>query len=116
MDDPSAVYDWLDLWGTALAGKTLGTDLLQRKPTLPTIRLLAAQLEEKQRTLIETLDSGAASVEMRRHLDQSDASAYSLHCARGFVTEALRDLHQVPPSAARSCLEGIAKLCISRAA
>lgn len=108
------VDDWLDLWGTAQVGKTLGTDLLQRKPTLPLIRLLATRTDAERTALIDLLDDATQHAQVRRLLDASDAAAYSLDRAGRLIQSAINDLHQLPQSPARHCLEGIAQLCISR--
>jgi octaprenyl-diphosphate synthase len=98
------VDDWLDLWGTAQVGKTLGTDLLQRKPTLPLIRLLATCAADERSSVIAMLDDAARHAEVRRLLDESDAAAYSLDRAGRLVKSAISDLHQLPQSPARSRL------------
>ena len=108
------VDDWLDLWGTAQVGKTLGTDLLQCKPTLPLIRLLATRSGNERTVLISMLDDADQHAEVRRLLDESDAAAYSLDRAGQLIQSAINDLHQLAQSPARHCLEGIAQLCISR--
>ena len=108
------VDDWLDVWGTAEVGKTLGTDFFQRKPTLPTIRLLATRSASERTALIAMLDDSAQHAEVRRLLDGSDAAAYSLERAGRLIKSALKDLYQLPQSPARICLEGISQLCISR--
>ncbi|MDX1928988.1 MAG: polyprenyl synthetase family protein [Pirellulaceae bacterium] len=110
------VDDWLDLWGTEQVGKTLGTDLLQRKPTLPLIRLLATRAPSERAALIAMLDDAAQHASVRQLLDASDAANYSLDRARQLINSALNDLRQLPLSPARQCLEGIAQLCISRTA
>jgi octaprenyl-diphosphate synthase len=110
------VDDWLDLWGTSQVGKTLGTDLLQRKPTLPLIRLLAKHSSSERSELTAKLDDAVHHAEVRQLLDASDAAAYSLDRARRLISSAIDDLHQLPHSPARHCLEGIAELCISRTA
>ncbi len=43
--------DWLDVWGTAAIGKPLGNDIANRKPTLPTLRLLATTAPEARARL-----------------------------------------------------------------
>jgi octaprenyl-diphosphate synthase len=110
------VDDWLDLWGTAQVGKTLGTDLLQRKPTLPVIRLLATRTASERPALISMLEDAAERAEVRRLLDDSDAAAYCIDRAGRLIKSAINDLHQLTQNPARHCLEGIAQLCISRTA
>ncbi len=108
------VDDWLDLWGTEQVGKTLGTDLLQRKPTLPLIRLLETCSASERTALIAVLDGDAQHAEVRQLLNESDAAAYSLERAGRLIKSAVNDLRQLPQTPARDCLEGIAQLCISR--
>ncbi len=110
------VDDWLDVWGTEQVGKTLGTDLLQRKPTLPVIRLLSKSLGLNRSALVEMLESGAHSGVVLERLAESDASAYTLRRAGRLIESALQDLRTLPPSEARDCLESIAQLCVKRAA
>ncbi len=110
------VDDWLDLWGTEQVGKTLGTDLLQRKPTLPLIRLLSTSSTNERTTLTAMLKDTTQHAAVRRLLDESDAAAYCLDRAGRLIKSAINDLHQLPHSLARHCLEGIAQLCISRTA
>lgn len=110
------VDDWLDVWGTEKVGKTLGTDLLQRKPTLPIIRLLELQSAAERSALLDMLNSGSQNEEVLRRVNASDASAYTLRRANGLIRSALRDLRTLPASPARDCLESIAHLCVQRAA
>ncbi len=111
------VDDWLDVWGTDQVGKTLGTDLDQRKPTLPVIRLLAAQPERLRHSLLQLLEAAPVHrTEVMQMLSASDASAFTLARARRLIQSALRDLRSLPPSPARDCLEKIAAQCIHRGA
>ena len=110
------VDDWLDVWGTEQVGKTLGTDLLQRKPTLPTIRLLQLSTGSARATLLNMLESGSATEELLQRLNASDASAHTLRRAGRLIESAIEDLKSVPASPARDCLESIAHLCVKRAA
>ncbi len=110
------VDDWLDVWGTEQVGKTLGTDLLQRKPTLPILRLLELHSGSARLALIAMLNSGSYCDEFLQRLNKSDASAYTLQRAKRLIESALEDLQDVPSSPARDCLESIAELCVRRAA
>lgn len=108
--------DWLDYWGTASTGKTLGTDLQQGKPTLPVLRMLAQSQPARRRQLLEWLTRGTHEDEIREQLNASDASQYTLRVARSCVDGALQALGQLPSSDSRRCLVEIAKFSIARAA
>ncbi len=110
------VDDWLDVWGTAQVGKTLGTDLAQRKPTLPIIRLLGTRPERLSLSVKKLLDSADRHEEVYELLKRSDAADYTLHRARRLIERAVRDLSLLPSSPARDCLEKIAAQCVARAA
>ena len=110
------VDDWLDVWGTEQVGKTLGTDLVQRKPTLPTVRLLQTQNAAGRIALIDMLNHGGKSTELLQRLNDSDASAYTMECANRLIESALGDLQLLPATPERECLESIAQLCVHRAA
>ncbi len=110
------IDDWLDLWGTVNVGKTLGTDLLQRKPTLPLIRLLATRSAKERLALMAMLDDDTQHAKVRGNLNESDAATYTLDRAKRLITSVINDLQQLPQSPARHCLAGIAQLCISRTA
>jgi octaprenyl-diphosphate synthase len=111
------VDDWLDVWGTTQVGKTLGTDLLQSKPTLPTIRLVESADAEPRESILGILNRLPEGFDaVRQKLDRSDASAYTLECANRLIKSALSDLYQVPQSDARDCLQAVALACTKRAA
>ncbi len=121
------VDDLLDVQGDeGTTGKSLGTDLEQRKPTLPLIRLLA-QVDATQRgEIIAALDSGSpdgtdpdcadpsCQVALDPWFDASDALSYTRDRARWFADQAQAELAQLPPSEARTVLEVVAKFAIER--
>lgn len=110
--------DWLDYWGAADVGKTLGTDLAQQKPTLPTLRLLQTTSPQEKRNLLELLSAGGASreQELRQLLDQSDAAEFTLQAARRHVSHAVAALQDIPDSPSKECLERLAEFSVARIA
>lgn len=117
--------DWLDYWGTEEIGKELGKDLNQRKPTLPLIRYLSQASEDQRKSFYAVMDADLDDeqrfCEVRRMLDASDASEYTLRIARRCVLRALNHLERLPPAASdeqrtyRECLVRIAEYSAARA-
>ena len=106
--------DWLDVWGTAAIGKPLGNDVANRKPTLPTLRLLECAPAEQRPSLLALLDAGVMSDALREALDKSDASAVTLDTARYFAQSACNALGILPDSAAKQALIAVAQQSVSR--
>jgi octaprenyl-diphosphate synthase len=111
------VDDLLDLLGDeATVGKSLGTDLLKQKSTLPLIRLLdqaaAGQREELLR-LLSNSDNHRREA-LRPWWDRCDAVAYSRQQALGYTRRACEQLDSLPPSAARDSLCGLTEFVVSR--
>lgn len=109
--------DFLDLWGdSARTGKTLGTDLLQGKMTLPLIRLLQTSDAAQRETILEIL-SGPAESRLSRItplLDASDARSYTQRRAQQFVDTALAAIGHLPASPALTMLKKLARFAIDR--
>jgi octaprenyl-diphosphate synthase len=109
--------DLLDMLGDeAAVGKSLGTDLLKQKSTLPLIRLLDQMAPPERAKLLTQL---SASDNHRRTLlrpwwDSSDAIAYSQRKAREFSGLATLELDLLPPSPARDSLSGLAEFVVNR--
>ena len=109
--------DLLDLTGNeSTAGKSLGTDLLKQKATLPLIRLLAAAAEDEREALLAVLSN---SRESRRDTLESwfaryGALEYARETARRLTRRALSQLAVFPPSPARASLEGLCEFVVSR--
>lgn len=78
------VDDVLDLIGRPeKVGKTLGTDVVNEKPTLPLIHCLAQSSGEERNRLIELLSSGGATAEeVLPFLISTDSVDYSRSVAR----------------------------------
>ena len=108
--------DWLDSWGSEQVGKTLGTDLQQRKPTLPLLRLLATSGPKERSQLIDLLsaEDDQALQEVFRHVIESDAGEYTLRIARRLALRAVEALAGLPDSPAKECLENVARFSANR--
>jgi len=108
--------DWLDYWGTAQVGKTLGTDLAQAKPTLPLIRLLATCSAAERASLLALLSDRRpeACQRIRQRLDDSDAAEYTLRVAQAYGDRAKAQLAVLPASEARDCLASVAEYSVRR--
>jgi octaprenyl-diphosphate synthase len=111
------VDDLLDVLGDeAKVGKSLGTDLLKQKSTLPIIRLLEQSAPESRSRIVAQLSS---SDNHRREIlrpcwDETDCIAYAREKALIFSQLAVRQLGTVPPSPARDSLVGLADFVVSR--
>jgi octaprenyl-diphosphate synthase len=109
--------DVLDLIGQEeQVGKSLGTDLEQRKLTLPLIRLLAqgpSSLAERVRQILAA--PGNHKVEaLRPCLAESDGLAYARERAEDYAARARRELNLLPPSPSRSILEAMTEKVVHR--
>jgi octaprenyl-diphosphate synthase len=111
------VDDLLDVLGDeATVGKSLGTDLLKQKSTLPLIRLLHQAVPDQRDELLALL---ARSDNHRREAlrpwwERFDAIAYTRAKAQSYSRLACEALDALPPSPARDCLRGLADFVISR--
>ena len=111
------VDDLLDVQGDEVTtGKSLGTDLEQRKPTLPLIRLLSQVDSEQRATILAALDApdNGCSATLDRWLEAGDAIAYSREKARWYAERARGELARLPKSPARSVLEMVADFAVER--
>ena len=109
--------DWLDVWGQAeSAGKTLGTDLGNFKPTLPSIRTLEKMPDQVRKALIERLNNGdtTAARELRSAMESCDASEYTLQFAKSLIAEAIGYLDSLAPNASVESLRHLALAAIRR--
>lgn len=117
--------DWLDYWGTEEVGKTLGTDCLQEKPTLPTLRFLHSKSIPSENSLRRNAVPDHRLVDLlrenkrdfgrvRKLLDGSDASKYTLGCARRKIRSALLLLDEFQDSTAKDFLIQIARFSVMR--
>ena len=109
--------DLLDVQGDeAKVGKSLGTDLLKQKSTLPVIRLLEQASPEARNRLVAQLHSSDDHRReiLRPYWENSDALVYAHEKAVVFSQLAVQQLEAIPPSPARDSLTGLAEFVISR--
>ncbi|HEY4761744.1 MAG TPA: polyprenyl synthetase family protein [Thermoguttaceae bacterium] len=109
--------DVLDLLGDEnTVGKSLGTDLLKQKATLPLIRLLDQFPALQRNVLIEELTaSGNHRLEvLRKWIDRSDAIDYVRNRAVSFAHLAAEELRELPPGPALDSLYAMTEFVINR--
>ena len=109
--------DYLDLWGDEQdIGKTLGTDLMQGKWTLPIIRLRSMADETKRQRIDETLHADPESRFnfLKPLLDRSDAQQYTRQVALGYRDQAKRSVAQVANLQVKAALESLADFSVIR--
>ena len=109
--------DVLDLLGDEGAvGKSLGTDLLKQKATLPLIRLLDTVGAEDREKLTSALSNGGNHHRdvLRPWLQRSDAISYARSRAQSFTGQASENLALLPATAARDSLLGLVDFVIDR--
>lgn len=109
--------DLLDVLGDeSKVGKSLGTDLLKQKSTLPMIRLLdQLNLSDRTALLGQLSDSGDDHRDiLRSWWDRSDAISYTRDKAREIGRLACQELDRIAASPARSSLTGLAEFVVSR--
>lgn len=111
------VDDVLDLLGDeATTGKSLGTDLVKQKPTLPLIRLLSQLEGDSQAELLARLADPQQDKRqvLRPWLQQSDALEYARQRAARLIHEAREHLAPLPAGPAADSLHEIAQFVITR--
>ena len=111
------IDDCLDLDGTEeRVGKTLGTDAVQGKVTLPVIRFFTTAPPDQVARMRGLLGSGDAGVrdEVRDLLVESGALEFARGQAIRYAQEAADSLTVVPEGPARDALEGLARYTLSR--
>ncbi|MHC4860501.1 MAG: polyprenyl synthetase family protein, partial [Planctomycetota bacterium] len=111
------IDDCLDLDGDQeRVGKTLGTDALQGKATLPVIHFLREAPEKESARIRELLAGGddGARGEIREMLDRRGALEYARARAADYAREAAGRLAEIPPSIYRDALENLALFTLRR--
>ena len=109
--------DLLDVLGDeATAGKSLGTDLLKQKSTLPLIRLLdQTHAAERAAILAQLSNSNNHHRDLLRPWwDRSDALAYSRAKAGQFSRLACQELDALAPGPARDSLRDLTEFVANR--
>ena len=109
--------DVLDLRGDEqTVGKTLGTDLAQRKMTLPVIRYLNSLSEADERRVTARLATHAHDAEILEDVIASGAVESAQLQAEAMIDEATKALGHLPASPYRTALEQVARWAVSRPA
>ena len=111
------VDDVLDVLGDeATTGKSLGTDLIKQKPTLPLIRLLNQVGHEERAGLVAALSrpDDHHREALKPWLERSDAISYAQQKAHWYVQRATEELRQAPETPAREALRQVAEFVINR--
>ena len=111
--------DLLDLLGDeAKAGKSLGTDLVKQKLTLPMIRVLEQANGSERAAMIAAMSASDNHHRetLRPWLERSDAVAYARRRGEEHIRRAIAALDAVPPSPSRDALAGLAEFSLSRQA
>ncbi len=109
--------DLLDVLGDeATAGKSLGTDLLKQKPTLPLIRLLSQTTGRDRAEVLAVLShSGNHRCEaLRPWLTRFDALSYAREKARCFTRRASEEIDKLPATVTRDALHRLAEFVVIR--
>lgn len=109
--------DLLDLLGNeATTGKTLGTDLSQRKLTLPLIRLLAVAKRDERATIesLLTAPGEPSRNELFDWLEQYEAVEYARQQSRMFAERAVGELAMLPDTPAANVLRQLAHFVVAR--
>ena len=111
------VDDVLDLKGSeAVTGKSLGTDLMKQKPTLPLIRLLEQLGAADRGDLLAILTSSDDHRldRLRPYFQRWDGVSYSQQKALVYVRRAKERLDAAPPTPARDTLKQLADFVVMR--
>jgi len=110
------VDDLLDIEGTSdCTGKTLGTDLKQRKPTLPLIHVLEAAPEGPKQAIYKALHSDNLSAsEIIVWMEEFGSLQYARDRAIGFIERAHSAIANWPTSPAASALRDLAGFVLKR--
>ncbi len=111
------IDDVLDLVGDPTkVGKTLGTDLQNRKPTLPVIHALRVCEHEQREQLLGLLKAETVDVDaVLKILTESGSIEYARDKARECAESAARFVASLPESEANASLAAIARMMVQRA-
>lgn len=109
------IDDVLDLVGSQqTVGKTLGTDLANRKPTLPIIHALANLDESRRKKLLTLLADGGNEGEINGLLAQSDSIDYARQTAAEHASRAIRFAESLPATDYAAALTSAAQFILER--
>ena len=111
------IDDVLDVLGDEkTTGKSLGTDLVKQKPTLPLIRLLSQSDSDQRAEMIDILSDTTEHHRdaLKEWLKKSDAIEYTKNKAAQLVEEASVELENWTNAPSKESLVGIARFVIER--
>ena len=110
------IDDVLDIVGSPEdVGKTLGTDLVNQKPTLPVIHCLEHSDAETKSALAELLnDSASTTSDLLTLLDHTDSIQYARQMAQSHAVAATEFAQSLQPSKYSRSLELLAKFVLAR--
>jgi octaprenyl-diphosphate synthase len=111
--------DVLDVVGDEMkTGKSLGTDLDKRKPTLPLIRLMDLIDEDERLEITQQLDSDSDSLrsELLDRFRRYGTLSYAREVADRYAGQAREALDGLPPSPALDALLQITEFVVHRSA
>jgi octaprenyl-diphosphate synthase len=109
--------DVLDLSGEeSVVGKSLGSDLVKQKATLPLIHLLRSITAENRVELVSVLSrSGNHHHEaLQPWFDRYKVISYAQETARRFTRQACERLAALPATPAANCLRGLSDFVVDR--
>lgn len=109
--------DLLDLIGNeSSTGKSLGSDLEKRKPTLPLIRAYQLASETERQSWVTLMEGGGP--DLRRQvtdwLERYDALGYARQKAQEFAAAAQEQLQGLKPSGAKTVLQSLCEFVVNR--
>ncbi len=113
------IDDYMDLWGDeAKMGKPAGSDLREKKYTLPVLYLLEKAEDSEKKTVQEILSS---QVLEKTHIDRIlailkryGAKEFSYDVAAGFMKKACDTLKSAPQCEARGAIENLVDFTLQR--
>lgn len=97
-------------------GKSLGSDLLKQKLTLPLIRLLQTASEQESQEIRQLLAHPDETTRSRLtpYFERSDAFSYTSRVAKNLASEARNQLELLPQTPARRITADIAEFAVQR--
>jgi len=110
------IDDLLDIIGTEIETcKSLGTDLEQRKPTLPLIHLLSQIKPGEKPEFCRQLSAGKiGNTELAEKMDRYGSIQYCKQTAKKFANEAASCIAWLPESAAKKVLKALPEFTLNR--
>ena len=109
--------DLLDVLGDeATVGKSLGSDLMKQKSTLPLIRVFQQANRAQRSEILALLSAGDNHHReaLRPWLERFDAIGYAQEMARSYSRRAAEAIAALPPSEAREALGRLADFVVMR--